>query len=126
MIKSTASEIEDRVTVVMELLIEKKKRSEIVLFCAEKWGISERHTTNYIRKATVIRQNKYIDNYRDSIVYKSVKRMEELYGLNFDNEDFAECLKVVVKQNELLGTITKKIEKTSTKFTINRKNADRD
>ncbi len=39
--------------------------------------------------------------------------MEDLYGINYENEDFAECLRVIAKQNELLGTSIKKIDHTS-------------
>lgn len=113
MAKSTIAEVDDRITEVMELVFAKKDRIEIVQYCAKKWNIGDRQADNYIRRARQIIQDEYVDKYREAIVYKSVKRMEDLYKQNYGNEDFAECLRVISKQNEILGTTIKKVDHTT-------------
>jgi hypothetical protein len=123
MAKSTSAEIDDRLTVVMNLIAEEKTRSEILQYCSKKWNISDRQVDEYVSRARKIRNDEYIEKYRESIVYKSVKRLEDLYQKNYENEDYTECRNIVLKQNELLGTITKKIENTKTRIIVSPKYA---
>ena len=51
MAKSTKVEINHRVNAVYKLLAEGHSRTQIVQFCADKWGITERQGDTYIARA---------------------------------------------------------------------------
>jgi len=51
MAKSTKIEVNHRVNTVYKLLSEGQSRSQIVLFCADKYGVSDRQSETYIARA---------------------------------------------------------------------------
>jgi len=51
MAKSTKIEVNHRVNTVYKLLSEGQSRSQIVLFCADNYGVSDRQSETYIARA---------------------------------------------------------------------------
>ena len=51
MARSTKLEAEHRVNACYKLLAEGQSRTQIVVFCADKFGIGERQSENYIARA---------------------------------------------------------------------------
>lgn len=49
--RSTKTETVHRVNAVYKLLAEGQSRGQIIQFCAEKWGVTERQADTYIARA---------------------------------------------------------------------------
>jgi hypothetical protein len=49
--KSTKIEVNHRVNACYKLLAEGQSRSQILLFCSENWGVSERQGETYLSRA---------------------------------------------------------------------------
>lgn len=87
------AEIEKRVAEVVQLLLERKNRTEIVTFCAENWGIEARQADEYISRAEkrVTAANGEALFFR---VGKEILYRESLYAQAMDAQDYRLALAV--------------------------------
>lgn len=49
--RSTKVETEHRINAVYKLLSEGQSRSQVIQFCSEKWGVTDRQGDNYMARA---------------------------------------------------------------------------
>jgi len=100
--KSTKSEIEARVSKVIDLLCMGLSRSEIVQYSAKEWGIAPRQGDEYIAKATAeLKKRAAFD--RDEELAKARERLTWLYKKCISVQDFQRALAVQKELNALYG-----------------------
>lgn len=100
--KSTKAEVEQRVAMVVELLVGGASRAEIVQFAAGKWAINERQTSNYIRRATDALA-KDADPKLEAEKAKAIRRFTALYRKSMAVQDYKGALAAQDKLSQLLG-----------------------
>lgn len=112
--KATNAEAILRVSQIESLLIGGASFSEIVLFCSDEYGIGERQTANYIKKA---RQNieETTEISRQYELTRGMRRLDNLYKRSLKVQDFKTALAIQKEIHALHGLYQpKKIEATIT------------
>ena len=101
--KPTKAALETRITETMRMLVEGKKRQEIIAYAeAHKWGVQPRQVDNYIVMAT----NKIIsmsEQKRTYLVGQAHARLETLFTEHVASKRLRDALSVQKEINELFG-----------------------
>lgn len=102
MSKATQSEIEERVTVVYDLLLNGASRHAICQHAAKTWGISWRQADRLIAQANKVfeEQAAFV---REEQLGKAINRLTTLYMRAMHVQDYRVCLSVQRELNLLLG-----------------------
>jgi len=100
--RSTEAEIKLRVREISNMLLAGGRYADILRYAADKWGISDRQTDNYIRKAH--------DNFANSSIFNtdeqlgiSLIRLNDLYSKNMQLSNYAGALAAQSAIIKLLG-----------------------
>lgn len=100
--KVTQAEMERRVNVVYEMLLNGASRHAILQYCSSTWKITPRHGDNLIAKA-----NKAFEEQaafvRERELGKSINRLTALYMRTMADKDYRGALAVQKELNSMLG-----------------------
>lgn len=102
MAKGTDIEVEARINTVYEMLLKAASRPFIIRYASEKWGITDRQTDEYIKRANVLIESES-EHAREKMLSKCIARLEDLYRKNYTVEDFRECRNLIGDMRKLLG-----------------------
>ena len=99
---STAAEMEARVTVVTQLLLDGKRRASICAYCKEQWDIEPSTVDNLIRKATGVlkEENRATRVFAQENAYAM---MREIYERAMEKGDMRSAIAAVKIILEMLG-----------------------
>lgn len=100
--KSTSSEIETRIEIVMKMTLQGFRKSDIVRYSAQNWKIKNRQIDNYIIKAKNEIQS-IAATRKEEMTYLAVARFEDLYQKAYKNQDWGLCKCIQESINKLLG-----------------------
>lgn len=107
--KSTKGKIAERVAEIIPMILEAKRRTDIIRFGSEKWGITERQVENYITKANNFLKER-AEKDMDLNYSKAVHRYEELYRKSLEKKDLKTCVTINEKLAHLQGLDKTQIE----------------
>lgn len=107
--KSTKSKVRERVAEIVPMLIEARRRVEIVRYGSEKWGVSERQVENYIHKANVYLKER-AERDMELSYSKAVHRYEMLYAESLKKKDLKTCVMINEKLSHLQGLNKTQVE----------------
>lgn len=101
--RSTAAQVEQRLTQVTGFLLSGVSRSDILQFASKsKWGVTERQVDNYIADATQrIKDSATLD--KEYLLARSISRLDSLYKKAVTDKDTRAALAVEAKIIELFG-----------------------
>lgn len=102
--KQTKLEIEQRVTIVHDLLLNGSSRAQVIQYAAEKtdWELSDRQIDTYIKRARK-RFVQAAEIHREHEFGLAMLRLENLYQRNLKIQDFRVALSVLKEKHSLLG-----------------------
>jgi hypothetical protein len=100
----TSVEKMKRVNTVKEYLLAGSSRSQIIQFCAKEYKVNDRASDGYIAEAKKI----MVDDFHKTTDIDSFKaeiygRLENLYQLNLEVEDFKACQTILKDIREMMG-----------------------
>jgi len=102
----TDLEYENRVSIVMDMILSGLRRREIFRTIADspnlKWGVTERQIENYMHDATAEIQ-KEIEPDRKKLIAESKSRFEFIYKKTVNTKDYKTALLAEKSKNELIG-----------------------
>lgn len=107
--KATKFEIAMRIQQVQTMLLKGETRAWILQNCAEHWGLRERQSDNYIRRA----KEEFLASNSDKLELnhaKAIRRLELLLRRSFDNKDDKTALIIVKEIATLQGLYKTQIE----------------
>lgn len=102
MARSTKLEAEHRVNACYKLLAQGQSRTQIVVFCAEKFGIGERQTENYIARA----REKLLEDCemeRPAWIAEALQRLRVIEQKAMDKNQPASAINAINLQAKLIG-----------------------
>ena len=102
MARSTKLEAEHRVNACYKLLAQGQSRTQIVVFCAEKFGIGERQTENYIARA----REKLLEDCemeRPAWIAEALQRLRVIEQKAMDKNQPASAINAITLQAKLIG-----------------------
>lgn len=102
-VKSSKAELQRRLSIIMELLSKKLRRSEIIEYCMENedWDITPQTIGLYINRA----KGEITKSVRKSAMQnlaESVMDLKELYRAALKKEEYGTCLRVRKELNSVL------------------------
>lgn len=100
--KATNVEIANRVSKVIDLLIQGAQREDITQFCTNEYNIKQRQIDEYIKKATSVIMEQ-VSKDREYNIALSISRYNRLFAKNYRVQDFRECRNVQLAMDKLLG-----------------------
>ena len=100
--KATATEKNQRIDLVVVMLLEGQTRASIHSQMRIKYGLSERNTDYYIREARECIGDA-IGEDREYRVGQAIMRLDDLYFQSYEEEDYRTCLHIQNNINRLLG-----------------------
>lgn len=102
--KATKAEIGNRVNQVADMILQGFTRAQILQFITEKtsWGISERQSDYYIRKARDKFEEEAAINRRFELG-RAMKRLDDLYRRDMAIQDYKAALQVHKERSTLAG-----------------------
>lgn len=102
--KSTKAEIEQRITLVYDMIVVGSSREQTLQYIANKtdWDISSRQVDYYIAAANKrLEENAQFHRARE--LGKALSRLNTLYQKTLQVQDYARCIAVQRELNQLLG-----------------------
>lgn len=100
--RATQAEVENRVAVVVEMILQGYPRHKILSYGLKEWKIRAKGTDTYISKAKKI--IKEIANQDSEMEFEKAKaRLNDLYSKAFKNKDYRECRNIQAELNKLTG-----------------------
>lgn len=113
--KSTMAEVQQRIDVVYQMLLQGLGKQEIVRYCADKWKVGVRTTEKYIHRATI--ELGHVSNEeRQSALGSAVKRLNSIYYKAMKKDDLKTA---IVAQKEINDLFHLKDEEHKTDNVIN-------
>jgi len=106
--KSTNAEVKIRVYEVFELILRGVMRHEIMQYCADKWGIKERQSFNYVERARAMLYADIEEN-AEQAKNKRLRELDHLYAEAFRDKRWETCLGIRRLQATLEGLLLTKI-----------------
>ena len=102
--KATKAEVGNRINQVADMILQGFTRGQILQFVTEKtaWGISERQTDYYIRKARDKFEEEAEINRRYELG-RALKRLDDLYRRDMAIQDYKAALQVQKERSTLTG-----------------------
>lgn len=100
--KATAAEKKIRVRTVYEMLLGNYPRADIIQYGAEKWGITERATDNYIRDATDLIEAEAIKHQAKSF-NTNLQQRRYLHNKSVQANDWRLAHEIIKDEAKLLG-----------------------
>ena len=100
--RSNKVELQSRVNDVCERLLSGQKRSDIVHFATEAWGISERQVDDYLAKARDAIANSNVVH-RDFEIARALVRMNQIFNKAESAEDYKTAILAQQEINKLLA-----------------------
>lgn len=91
--KSNTAEVQARVLAICDLIAQGATRSDIVQFCSNEYGISERHGDTYLAKAYAVMREQ-AEEAAENYFSVAIARYTKLYAKNYKVQDFRECRNV--------------------------------
>lgn len=119
MAKATDIEIERRIMTVYEMIIKGVSKPFIVRYASEKWGITERQTETYLKRANDITKKTFGKRKRERLILEHQAKLSDLYVKNYKIEDFRECRNLLESERKLLGLDEATKVEQKTDLTIN-------
>ena len=102
MAKSTKIEVNHRVNACYKLLAEGQSRSQILLFCSENWGVSERQGETYLSRA----REKLLEDCemeRPAWIAEALQRLRTYEQAAFKEKQNQTAINSVQAQAKLIG-----------------------
>lgn len=110
--KSTAAEVELRITTVFNMLLAGAKRADIIATADKKsWGVTDRQIDNYISDARVLIAE-YATVERSKVISYARARLEFLFKLAVSVSDVKTALATQREINQLEGLYAPPAERT--------------
>jgi len=100
--KSTKIEVNHRVNACYKLLAEGQSRSQILLFCSENWGVSERQGETYLSRA----REKLLEDCemeRPAWIAEALQRLRTYEQAAFKEKQNQTAINSVQAQAKLIG-----------------------
>ncbi len=107
--KATNAVVLTRTSQVAKLLIEGKGREHIVQYGSENWGVGERQTDKYIKKAKDIIARDVVKNVKYDYA-KALMRYEHLFELAISRNDYRAAVLINKEIASLQGLYKTKVE----------------
>lgn len=101
--KTTAADVERRVSAVYEKVIRGWTRRRILRFSAEEWQLSGRQTDTYIQRVNEEIKKTYGADHRKRLLQGQMAKLDHLYHKNYDRKDYKECRGIIESVNKLFG-----------------------
>ena len=102
MSKSTQSEVEIRISHVIRMLVEGYSKADIVRYAAENWGVKERQTEEYIKRASGIIKGNNSEE-RELLISMQMQRFTMLFNVAFKKEDINAARLCLSDINKMYG-----------------------
>lgn len=102
--KSTKAEIEQRITLVYDMIVVGSSRAQVLQYVTKKtdWEVCDGMVDKYIARAND-RLAEESQIHRATELGKSLSRLNTLYQKTLQVQDYARCLAVQRELNQLLG-----------------------
>lgn len=111
--KSTNIELNERISIVAEMIIKGYSRENILRYSAENWNIQERMTDEYIARAHESFVHEAKAKEVEHHLNLTLQRLSDLYKKSYAIQDYAECRRIEKDKAELLGiNAPKKIDQS--------------
>ena len=98
-----AVQMEIRIQVVYEMLVDAYSRYQIVSFCKKKWDVEAREADNYIARAKEQITAFAKDEDKQKFIDKYKTRFEKLYRMALARKDYRAAAKIADSANKVLG-----------------------
>ena len=100
--KATKVEIQDRVETVLRMLIDCKRRSEIVIYSRENWGVGTAMTDQYIERARKLLREDYAQERADFIASK-LGVLEKIINASMETNQNSNAVGAIRLMTEMIG-----------------------
>jgi len=99
---SNKTEIEERIAIVSKQVLNGLTTQEICLKASEKWGVSNRQVTRYIRRCYTLWHKDFEKKRKRNLDYHFAKR-RDLYKQAYNKKQWNICLEIVKDEARLTG-----------------------
>jgi len=100
--KATLIESAQRVDTIFDMILQGASRSDVIRYCSEEYGIGERQSEVYMKKARELMQADAEKARSDNFAI-AVARYNRLFAKNYKIQDFRECRNVQQALDKLTG-----------------------
>ena len=102
----TSIERLERLRQVKKIFLEGYSRSDIILFCEEKWKIKEGTVDLYLIEIRREIKEDFQKNFdKEAFKLEITARFEDLYKKNVDIDDYKECRAILNDFNKMFGLL---------------------
>lgn len=105
--KATKVEIQERIETVLRMIIDCKRRSEIIAFSRETWGIGQAMTNKYIERARLILREDYSHERADFIAAK-LGVLEKVIQASLETGQNSNAVGAIRLMGDLIGAFPDK------------------